>query len=760
MAKSDGSVIVDTRMDTKGFGKGVHSMQQKVGGLTSAVGKLGLAIGAAFSVVKLVQFGKEAIDLGSDLQEVQNVVDVTFATMNEAVNEFARNAAETAGLSETMAKRYTGTFGAMAKAFGFAEEESFSMSTALTQLAGDVASFYNLTQDEAYTKLKSVFTGETETLKDLGVVMTQNALDSYAMAKGYGKTTKQMSEQEKVALRYSFVLDQLSAVQGDFVRTSDSWANQTRVLSLNFDSFKANIGQALINIFTPFLKVINQIVSKLGELSEGFVSFSEMLVGTSTSGGGGSPGVAEQYEEIANNSDMASGSVEDFSKSLKKASKDAKQSISPLDNLNNITVGIAEDLESAGSVGIGDIVSSDTKDVNNLKKTSSVIDRIIEDLTGFVKNKDWGGLGEYISNGFVASLDFISDKLEEFDWRGLGEDIGDFLAGIDWIEVIKSGIKLKFNIWKAMADVWFGMFDAAPVETAIITSLATLKFTGLGAVLSGAISKAIGGSTLVNAVTSAFSSLGGIGGILTMDMATIVGAGSVAEIGMAIGTGIIGGIIAAIAGWNIGQELYEFINGEEIEMTFSEQMGAIIESFKDGSWEDAISLWGQDIKSAFVYIWDETVQGIKAKINLLIAFINAMLSSVSGGINTLIESLNGFSFEMPEWLKYTSYSPLAGKTFQFNIPKITSKQIPYLATGAVIPPNAPFMAMLGDQHNGKNLEAPEGLIRQIMREEMAQIGVNVTFEVEGDEAGIFRVTQRQATMYTKQTGKPAYPTGG
>lgn len=104
----------------------------------------------------------------------------------------------------------------MAKAFGFSEKQAYDMGTTLTGLAGDVASFYNLSQDEAYTKLKSVFTGETESLKDLGVVMTQTALDSYAMANGFGKTTSAMTEAEKVALRYQFVQDQLSAAQGDF----------------------------------------------------------------------------------------------------------------------------------------------------------------------------------------------------------------------------------------------------------------------------------------------------------------------------------------------------------------------------------------------------------------------------------------------------------------------------------------------------------------------------------------------------------------
>ena len=101
-----------------------------------------------------------------------------------------------------MAKNFTGTFGAMGKAFGFSEGQAYDMATALTGLAGDVASFYNMSQDEAYTKLKSVFTGETESLKSLGVVMTQTALDAFAMANGFGKTTKSMSEAEKVALRF------------------------------------------------------------------------------------------------------------------------------------------------------------------------------------------------------------------------------------------------------------------------------------------------------------------------------------------------------------------------------------------------------------------------------------------------------------------------------------------------------------------------------------------------------------------------------
>ena len=175
------------------------SISSKFSGL---IKKAGTLFAGLFAAKKLIDFGKQCIELGSDLSEVQNVVDVTFSTMSSKVDEFAKSAVKSFGLSETMAKQYAGTFGAMAKAFGFSERRAYDMSTALTGLAGDVASFYNLNQDEAYTKLKSVFTGETESLKDLGVVMTQTALDSYAMANGFGKTTSAMTEQEKVALRY------------------------------------------------------------------------------------------------------------------------------------------------------------------------------------------------------------------------------------------------------------------------------------------------------------------------------------------------------------------------------------------------------------------------------------------------------------------------------------------------------------------------------------------------------------------------------
>lgn len=259
------------------------------------------------------------------------MVDVTFPRMSKQVDDFANNAITSFGLSETMAKKFTGTFGAMAKAFGFGEQAAYEMSTTLTGLAGDVASFYNISQDEAYTKLKSVFTGETETLKDLGIVMTQSALDSYALANGYGKVTAKMSEAEKVALRYKFVQDQLSLASGDFIRTADGWANQVRVLKLQFDSLKATIGQGLINVLTPVIQVINRIISKLMSLANAFKAFTEMVTGKK--GGGGASAATAGMEAMAQSADKAGAAAGGAGSAAKKAAKDMKSATTGIDEL-------------------------------------------------------------------------------------------------------------------------------------------------------------------------------------------------------------------------------------------------------------------------------------------------------------------------------------------------------------------------------------------------------------------------------------------
>ncbi len=407
-----------------GMRREVSGMKSSVDGLSGSFKRLGATVASVFSVRKVAGLAGSMTELGSDLEEVQNVVDVTFTTMSDKINEFALNAAKSAGLSETMAKRYAGAFGAMSKSFGFAEDAAFGMSTTLTQLSGDVASFYNITQDEAYTKLKSIFTGETETLKDLGVVMTENALNSYAMAKGLGKNISKMTEQQKVALRYQFVLERLSGASGDFVRTQDSWANQTRILNLQIESLKATIGQGLINVFSPLLKMLNTLLGKLKSVANAFKSFTEAFAGKKPTGGSGS---GDKYVDTA---EGITGSLEEVSDAAQDAQKSLEGYLSPLDEINKYDTGKEEDLFP----GVGDIDFGKLGDINMdvtvtpdldesalskkiaamANKVKSVLERLFRPI-----KEAWDREGKSVMDSWKRALDEV--------WK-LVKDIGrDFL---------------------------------------------------------------------------------------------------------------------------------------------------------------------------------------------------------------------------------------------------------------------------------------------------------------------------------------------
>lgn len=475
-AKKTGTTVSNSfnKMDISGASRKVNLLGRQFEGLGTIVKRIGFLVGSAFAVGKLIQFGKESIELGSDLAEVQNVVDVTFTTMSDKVNEFAKNAMTSAGLSETMAKRYVGTFGAMSKSFGFSEAQAYDMSTALTQLTGDVASFYNISQDLAYIKLKSVFTGETETLKDLGVVLTQSALDQYALANGYGKTTSAMTEQEKVALRLAFVQKQLSAASGDFIRTSDSWANQVRVMQLQLQSLKATVGQGLINIFAPILKVINVLLGKLATLANAFKSFTELITGKKSSGQtsgsgaglGGSDAIADTadaYGQAADNAGKLADSTEDVADATKDAAKAAKGYLSPLDEINRYST---QDTSSTASK------TPSTSGSGSGGGTS---------LPSAVSNVDYGKVaeGETALDKMSKSAEKLAKLLKKLwkpfqdAWKKEGKNT------INAATIALSGIaKLAKSVGKSLVEVWTNGTGTTMLTTMLRIAQNVLKIIG------------------------------------------------------------------------------------------------------------------------------------------------------------------------------------------------------------------------------------------------------------------------------------------
>lgn len=430
MSTNVGSVDFELLLNSNPFNKGLKDTTNtiKSSGIENSLKKIGKLAVAAFSVKAIVNFGKECIDLGSDLTEVQNVVDVTFGSLNTEVNRFAENAITQFGLGQTVTKKYVGTFGAMAKAFNFSNKEALAMSETLTGLTGDVASFYNLSSDEAYTKLKSVFTGETETLKDLGVVMTQNALDQYALANGYGKTTSKMSEQEKVALRYKFVLDKLNIANGDFARTSDSWANQTRVLGLRFNELKATLGQGFINIFTPIVKGINMVLSKLQVLANAFKSFTEMIFGNA-----GGDDSTSNVSNLASDASKASDAVSGIGDSAKKSAKDLK-SLASFDTAQ-ILKKDDSDSSSSGSgsggidtSGLGDLTNSAMQQANAqmdnfIKKSKELFSIFKEGFDDAFENTNFDGIIDSCERIKTALTEIFTDS-----------DITEYAA--EWVDTV------------------------------------------------------------------------------------------------------------------------------------------------------------------------------------------------------------------------------------------------------------------------------------------------------------------------------------
>lgn len=436
MAKSDGSVLIDTKMDTSGFRTGATNISSQFDKMAVAAKRVGAAIAAAFAVKKIVSFGAECIELGSDLQEVQNVVDTVFTTMSDKVDRFAQSAAATYGLSETMAKRYIGTYGSMAKAFGFTEKQALDMSTTLTGLAGDIASFYNISQDEAYTKLKSVFSGETETLKDLGIVMTQSALDAYALAHGYGKTTSAMTEMEKVALRYAFVQEQLTSASGDFAKTADSWANQTRILKLQIDSIKASLGQGLINVFTPVIKLVNTLLGKIATLANAFKALTETLTGRKSSGGTNSTIANTVDDSDVSTLQDAADATQDIADAntgaadtAKKAAKETKRYLSGLDEIRKYetdkdtssTPTTSKTPSTKKSTPLGDSV-----DFGNLAEGENKLKDVDNAMSGLAKRAK--ELAELFKKGFQIGFGDSKQRIEEI--KGHLESIRSTLSEI------------------------------------------------------------------------------------------------------------------------------------------------------------------------------------------------------------------------------------------------------------------------------------------------------------------------------------------
>jgi len=501
MTKADGQIIIDTRIDTKGITTGAQNIKSKLSGVMGTVKKIGVAIAAAFAVKQLVSFGKECIALGSDLDEVQNVVDVTFGSMSGVIDQFAKDAISSFGLSELSAKQYTSTIGAMLKSMGFTGDAVTEMSIKMAELTGDMASFYNLDTDTAFQKIRSGISGETEPLKQLGINLSEANLEQFRLNQGMATAYSNMSQQEKALLRYNYLLSVTSDAQGDFARTSDSWANQLRVAKLRLDSIKADLGKGFINLLTPVLRVINTVIAGIAKMASAFKAFTALITGNkstpaSEASATGIPEMSADYDEASESAEEYADATSDAAKATKKAAKENKGYVNGLDSIHQYQSAIASDTASStpktAAAKKSPTSTADTgMDFGSLSNGETVIDKTAEKMKALydkivkgaqpaidaLKKLYSEGLQKVGSFAGTAVKNFYTEFLVPVGKWVMGEGLprfinalNDGLMKVNW-EKINGGLKNLFqqlapfatNVGKGL--LWFWENVLVPLGT-------------------------------------------------------------------------------------------------------------------------------------------------------------------------------------------------------------------------------------------------------------------------------------------------------
>lgn len=773
MAGYDGSIRIDTKIDSTGFNNGIAGITKGFSGITAAAGKVGIALTAAFAVKQLIVFGKQAVELASDLQEVQNVVDTAFGSMAYKMEEFAETAIEMYGISKLTAKQTGSTFMAMARGMGLALEKSSDMSIQLTALSADMSSFYNVSQDVASTALKSIFTGETETLKQFGIVMTQANLQQFAYSQGINKSISSMSQAEQVQLRYMYVMQQTSMVQGDFAKTSSSWANQTRILSENWKEFLSILGSGLIQVLTPVVQMLNELLKGLIKIAKTIGYVIKLLSNSKDT----SSDLAGSTDDLGTSAGNAADSENDLASGIGAAAKAAQSALAKFDQLDVLqknmgTGGGGGGSFDAGDFDIGDLGLKDTEASLDSAKTKIdnfliglkdrlhefatepvlVFEPIFAPIPDPVYNPNWGLTPPTVE---LPVFPPISAPIYNPEWglyETLSDEMGLVYGEIDEFEA-SFGISCN-NVVSVLDGALYDMQQALGIMMDSSNSFETnfgISCDDVSTAIQGAavdIKSALG--TMAVDVNS-FETNFGISAENTQ--ATLNGALNNAKSWVTSATDYLIetsskslDTVAAnekawadfseenVSGWasNFTTAIYNagnyFIENFGIAlMTTADN----IDSYAAASIEAIIS-WGEGVLKAG---W-EAAKGLATN---FLSGLKTAWDNLKEFASATGEKTSGWWSENKNWAKPTlqiAGIALAGTAFVLSGGSLAAPLaagatlIPALATGAVIPPNQQFMAVLGDQKHGRNLEAPESLIRQIMREEMAGLNTEGSITVE------------------------------
>lgn len=443
-----------------GFSSSASAVTKKSFSLASAIGKVYATYWALSRGFRLLG---DAIDISSSLTEVENVVRQTFGQYESLINNFAKTSIEKFGMSELSAKQFASRFQAMGTALDIPQGKMADMSIRLTELAGDMASFYDVSQEDIAKSLQSVFSGTTAPMRRYGIDLTQATLKEWALKQGLDANISSMTQAQKAMLRYQYVLAHTTNITGDFARTADTWHNQITMLKENFKALGAVVGGGLINAFKPFIKVLNAVLQKV-------ISFAEMVTNAlgsifgwkyEASKGAGISGLADDIgsasdgmDDLSNAAGSAGKNTGGIAKNAKKAKKEIQQATRAFDELKVISKQSKDKGSGSGNKGSGSGSGSGgagggTGADGGLVQTDTIFKKFKSDI------KDLEGLGIEIRKALVKAVGGIEwDKIYA-KASGFGTGLAEFLNGLF------SEDKKGNSVFTATADVIAGALNTA-----------------------------------------------------------------------------------------------------------------------------------------------------------------------------------------------------------------------------------------------------------------------------------------------------------
>lgn len=649
----DGSVRIDTSLDSKGFNAGIK-------GITGSLKGLAGAMGVALGIRALVEFGRAGVDTATEISNafigMESIVEGqgrSWAKAKQYIQDYIAD-----GLVPVM--NATTAYKNLA-ARGYSDDQIRTVMEALKNSAA-FGRQSSLTLGQAVQSATEGLKNENSILVDnAGVTKNVSVMwKEYADSLGIG--VQSLTKAQKIQAEVNGIQRETRFQMGDAAKLANTYSGEVASLGVAWMNFKAAIGNAIIPILQQIIPLVKQTLVWLTGLADTFGQVMSAIFGT-------------QMGQVADSTQAAADAEGNLADQTEAAAKAAKNQLAAFDELNVLQKEQATPAAETAPI---------TSIVGGQEPTAAISPEIIAQVEAFKAKLQ--EIGQWITDTFVPIWAWISQaattawnwisQAAVSTWYGIVSTWGKVSA---WFETNVTGpLRKPFNdLVATIADsakriydrfigplvAWFMEYLWPVIRTVINTIIANWK---------------IGFDNMI---------------LNAKNLLVMI-------------TGIIGGVMDIFNG------LIKFITG-----VFT------------GDWRLA---W-EGVKKIFSGIWQVLSSIVKGELNILITLINGFLQMFANAVNTVINGLNGLKIDIPSWVPF-----FGGNVWSVSLPPVTAPQIPMLATGAVIPPNASFLAMLGDQRNGRNLEAPEGLIRQIIREEIGQVKADVTINFTGSMAEFVR----------------------